>query len=428
MYSSVEDLSLEIEHLKKELGETHSAIDAIKSGSVDAFAIRKDGKAEVYTLQSLDYSYRILIEKINEGLVNITNEGLIVYSNSYFSRLVKKPIQKVTGSSILDMISTESQEIFREHCVLALQGNSKTEITLSVDNENIPVSVSLTSLQPQLDVIGVIVTDLSERKHHEKLILQQSSILQKKNLYLEYLNENLEQFAFIASHDLKEPLRKIMIFTSQLKHNLPDLSEKNEVLIDKIRGTSEHMSVLIKEVLNFSRTTNSEATFVKTDLNEVLRNVLRDFDLLILEKNASFKSEHLPVIEAIPFQINQLFYNLISNCLKFSRGEIAPEITISSRMLSSKETLEYRNLNRYISYVEIIVKDNGIGFEQIFAKQIFSIFERLNSQKQYSGTGIGLALCQKIANNHQGLIYALGEENEGATFFILLPLNQHFNN
>lgn len=428
MYSSPEDLTLEIDSLKKELAETHAAIDAIKSGSVDAFAIRKDGKAEVYTLQSLDYSYRILIEKINEGLVNITKEGLIVYSNSYFSNLVKKPIEKVIGSSILDMISGESQEIFMEHCALALQGSSKTEITLTVDNENIPVYVSLTSLQPQLEVIGVIVTDLSERKRQEKLILQQSSSLQKKNLDLEHLNESLEQFVFIASHDLQEPLRKIITFTSQLRQNLPDLSEKNEVLIAKINGASERMSVLIKEVLNFSRTIHLENMFVKTDLNEVLRNVLKDFDLLILEKKALFRAEHLPVIEANPFQINQLFYNFISNSLKFSRGEIAPEITISSRILSNKETLEIENLNKDISYVEIMIKDNGIGFEQIFAKQIFAIFERLNSQKEYSGTGIGLALCKQITNNHHGLIYAQGEENKGATFFIVLPLNQYFKN
>lgn len=413
-----EDLLSKVETLNRQLSEAQEAIDAIRSGSVDAFAMKKDGKAEVFTLQSLDYAYRVLIEKFSEGALNLTQKGLIVYSNSYFSELINTPNEKVTGSYILDFISEESRGKFREHFALALQGSSKTEITLSVNNKNIPVYISLTSLQPQLATVGMIVTDLSEKKRTEET-------LRKKNLELEYLNKSLDQFASIASHDLQEPLRKIQTFTSLLLHRYNnDLPDGAKELIDKVQGSSKRMSLLIKDVLNFSRIVHLENMFVKTDLNNVLNNVLKDFDLLILEKKATVKREYLPVVEATPLQMNQLFYNLVGNALKFSKNGIPPVLTISSRMLLPEEIEKKTNLNRLLSYAEISFKDEGIGFEQQFAEQIFSIFERLNNQPQYSGTGIGLALCQKIAGQHQGGIHAEGQENNGATFYVQLPLTQ----
>jgi two-component system CheB/CheR fusion protein len=171
--------------------------------------------------------------------------------------------------------------------------------------------------------------------------------------------------------------------------------------------------------------------FVKTDLNQILNNTLKDFDLLILEKDASVKIGHLPVVEAIPLQINQLFYNLVGNALKFAKFGEPVSLSISSRILPSEETenefnLKF-NLNKQLSYSEISFKDNGIGFEQQFAEQIFSIFERLNNQEQYLGTGVGLALCQKIVQHHHGGIRAEGKDKEGAVFYVLLPLTQSTN-
>jgi len=413
-----EDLLSEIEYLKVHLSEAQEAIEAIKGGSVDAFAMRKDGKPEVFTLQSLDYAYRILIEKFNEGALNLTREGLIVYSNSYFSDLVNTGNERVTGSFILDFIAEGSHEKFREHFAIALQGCSKTEINLSVDNKNIPVYISLTSLQPQLSTVGMIVTDLSEKKHQEEN-------LRKKNLELEHLNKSLEQFASIASHDLQEPLRKIQVFASLLTDRFDNaLPGEAKSLLGKIKGSSERMSLLIKDVLNFSRIVHLEDMLVKTDLNQVLDNILKDFDLLILEKNATIRKEFLPVMEAIPLQINQLFYNLVGNALKFSKTGISPVITISLRILSPEETENKFNLNRQLSYFEISFKDNGIGFDQQYSDQIFSIFGRLNNRQQYAGTGIGLALCKKIAEHHQGLIHVEAKENDGAVFYVLLPLAQ----
>src|SRR5580698_168491 len=430
--AAAEDLLSKMEDLKLRLSEAEDAIDAIKNGSVDAFAIRRDGKPEVFTLQSLDYAYRVLIEKFSEGALNLTQDGLIIYSNSYFSKLINTPNEKVTGSYIFDYISGESRQQFQEHFDLALQGCSKPEITLCADNKHIPVYVSLSNLQPQLATIGMIVTDLSEKKQNEQLIKVHAETLRKKNVELEHLNKSLDQFASIASHDLQEPLRKIKTFTALLKRQCNGtLSEESNELIDKIKRSSERMSLLITDVLNFSRIAHMESMFVKTDLDQILYNTLKDFDLLILEKDASVTIGNLPVVEAIPLQINQLFYNLVGNALKFSRIGVPTGLSISSRILSSEEIeneLYTRfNLNKQLSYAEISFKDNGIGFDQQFAEQIFSIFERLNNQEQYSGTGIGLALCQKIVQHHHGGIRAEGKEGDGSIFYVLLPLTQATN-
>jgi PAS domain S-box-containing protein len=419
------DLLSEIEVLKSELSQAQEAIAAIKCGSVDAFAIRNNGRAEIFTLQSLDYAYRVLIEKFSEGALNLTQDGLIVYSNSYFSTLIDISNEKVTGSYFLDYIAEDSREIFLDHFALALEGGSKTEIILSVNKKIIPVYISLTSLQPQLATMGVIVTDLTEKKRNEQLVILQTEEMRQKNLELEHLNKSLEQFASIASHDLQEPLRKIQTFTNLLEQRFAgDLSGGAKDLVDKIKVSSERMSLLIRDVLNFSRTLNSENKFFETDLNLILNNILRDFDLIIFEKSAVIVKNELPVIDAIPLQINQLFYNLISNALKFAKNGTAPVITISSRMLLPEEIEKNNKLKKDLSYTEICFRDNGIGFDQQFAEQVFSIFECLNDRNQYSGTGIGLALCQKIAEHHQGGIYAEAEENNGAAFYILLPLRQ----
>ena len=430
--AAAEDLLSEIEDLKSRLSEAQEAIDAIKNGSVDAFAIRTNGKPEVFTLQSLDYAYRVLIEKFSEGALNLTQDGLIIYSNSYFSKLINTPNEKVTGSYIFDYISGESRQQFQEHFDLSLQGCSKTEITLSANGKNIPVYISLTNLQPQLATVGMIVTDLSEKKQNERLVKIHTETLRKKNVELEHLNKSLDQFASIASHDLQEPLRKIKTFTALLKSQFnTTLPGESTELIDKIKRSSERMSLLISDVLNFSRIVHIEDMFVKTDLNQILNNTLKDLDLLILEKGAAVSIGNLPVVDAIPSQINQLFYNLVGNALKFSKIGIPAALSISSRILSAEETgnefyLRF-NLDKQLSYFEISFKDNGIGFEQQFAEQIFSIFERLNNQEQYSGTGIGLALCQKIVQHHHGGIRAEGKENDGAIFYVLLPLTQATN-
>ncbi len=259
----------------------------------------------------------------------------------------------------------------------------------------------------------------------EKQVSERTFSLHEANTDLQHSNENLEQFAYIASHDLQEPLRKIRMFSTLLKdrynENLPDTAKE---LITKITNSSERMSTLIKGVLNFSKILHGDAVFERTDLHEILSTILNDFELLTTEKNAVIHRERLPVIDGIPLQINQLFYNLVSNSLKFSRKDTAPVITITWRVTEGKHLSENTELNKNASYCEISFRDNGIGFDQKYADQIFLIFHRLNAREHFPGTGIGLALCKTIAVNHHGEITVSSNTNTGTLFQILLPLKQ----
>jgi two-component system CheB/CheR fusion protein len=240
---------------------------------------------------------------------------------------------------------------------------------------------------------------------------------------LKHTNLQLDQFAHVASHDLQEPLRKISTFSTLLQDKYKDgLSEEVKAsYLSKIGESSARMTILIQDLLNYSRLIQHEKLYVKTDLNAILKNILSDFELLIQEKKAKINFDSLPTIVAIPLQINQLFYNLISNALKFSNLEVPPIITISSRLLSEKEIKKFPAFQPSVSYIEIIFKDNGIGLEQQYAKKIFTIFQRLHNKDAFVGTGIGLALCKKIVENHRGEIFVESKEEKGAAFHIILP-------
>lgn len=243
--------------------------------------------------------------------------------------------------------------------------------------------------------------------------------LQKTNIELERANENLNQFVFIASHDLQEPLRKLQLFVNLLTRAENDLPDHLKNTVGKIGKSAERMSDLIRDVLAFSTVSSIESAYVKTDLNVILQKVLVDLELLISEKRASITIETLPVIRAVPILISQLFNNLLNNSLKFSNKEELA-IAISSRTLMPAEVQKHSELNNQYSYCEIVVTDSGVGFEQQFAEKIFEIFQRLKSTT--SGTGVGLALCRKIVNIHEGSIRAEGKVDEGARFYIYLPL------
>jgi two-component system CheB/CheR fusion protein len=268
--------------------------------------------------------------------------------------------------------------------------------------------------------------------HDKKMLFEQlDHQVQDRTLELEEINKELsrsnselQQFAYVASHDLQEPLRKIMTFSDKLQAYTDRIPEEGKTYIEKIASSSHRMTRLIDDLLNFSRISRSNRKFTVTDLNDIVKDVMVDFELIIIQKKAKIRLEKLPVIQAIPLQMEQLFHNLISNALKFSRNEVPPVITILSRPISSQEASD-RKLKKSGSYVEIIVADNGIGFNPEFAEQIFTIFQRLNSKYEYPGTGIGLALCRKIAINHEGEMYAEAEPGQGARFHIILPVKQN---
>jgi len=294
------------------------------------------------------------------------------------------------------------------------------------------------------DEIMSVFVDITERKSAEQKlktfaqeleakVKERTAELQTSNEELKQTNMQLDQFAHVASHDLQEPLRKILTFSLRLQDKHKDgLSQEIKTYLNKIEGASKRMATLIGDLLNYSRLLQHEKLFTQTDLNLTLKNILDDFELLIHEKKAEIKIAQLPTIDAIPLQMSQLFYNLINNALKFSKEDVPPVITITSRTLSEKEIQKNPALGKNVmesgveppSYIEILFNDNGIGFEQQYDKKIFIIFQRLHDNETFKGTGIGLALCKKIVENHNGEIFADAKENKGASFHIILPLTQ----
>lgn len=236
--------------------------------------------------------------------------------------------------------------------------------------------------------------------------------------------KEMEEFAYVASHDLQEPLRKITSFSERLAEKLPpNLDPEIQLYISRILVATKNMRYLLDSLLEFSRTSRTAEPFVKTDLNDILSQVISDLELNIEESGTSVNVHSLPAIECIPVQMKQLFTNLLSNAIKFKLSDTLPLIDISTKTLTEKEKINY-GLKSKNEFVEIVVKDNGIGFAEEYKLKIFQIFQRLHGRSEYPGTGIGLAICKKIVDYHHGLIFAKSEEGKGAEFFIVLPVSQ----
>jgi PAS domain S-box-containing protein len=246
--------------------------------------------------------------------------------------------------------------------------------------------------------------------------------LSEANTNLVKANGELEQFAYVASHDLQEPLRKIQVFTNILQDRyMQELSENASTYLSKINSSAVRMTNLIKDLLDYSRLTHNKSLFQKVDLNKTLANVIDDFEVLIKQKKIYITIDALPVVSAIPIQMNQLFYNLVGNSIKFAKKTDEPFIRVCCEEISEEDRLKFPALKKNVTYHRIKVIDNGIGFSPEYAEQIFTIFQRLNDKSKYGGYGIGLALCKRIVHNHYGLIWASGQENIGATFTVILP-------
>jgi signal transduction histidine kinase len=277
--------------------------------------------------------------------------------------------------------------------------------------------------------VGVFV-ELYRKNHQlrqqEQHLTRLNEQLMENVKQLKSTNEELERFAYAASHDLQEPLRKIMLFSERLGSKSRDLDEEGQGFIQKILRASSRMQVLIKNILEFSKSAVHSDAFEETDLNLLLESILSDLEVSIEQKRAVFVIEPLPVLRILPGQLRQLFQNLIINALKFSRESHPPEIRIYAEKIpggtADPAAAGQTPAGDGQEFYHIYVKDNGIGFEQKYADQIFSLFSRLHSYDQFEGTGIGLSICKKIAEKHNGTITAYSAPGEGATFVLGLPV------
>lgn len=268
-------------------------------------------------------------------------------------------------------------------------------------------NIVITALHDDDDnVIGFtkVTRDLTERK-----LAEEQKDRDAKSIEIQ--NKQLEEFAYVTSHDLQEPIRKIRAFVDLARMEI-DNREHLEWYLEKIDSSADKMIQLIKDVLTFSRLSHDQSDFTEIDLNQIVLDIMSEFEVLIAEKQVKINVPILPEIQGIPVQIHQLFSNLISNAIKFNHGP--PLITISSSLSIDERDIEQQKLGYLITFT-----DNGIGFDQKYAAQAFEPFKRLSSE--FKGTGIGLALCKRIIENHNGLIKVQSEPGKGTTFSVFFP-------
>jgi len=418
-----EQMTLEdkIRDLQYKLEEATNTLDAIRNGQVDAFVVNHSSGPSLYTLKSADHAYRIFIEKMTEGAVTLNADGLIVYCNSKFASVVNQPLQSVMGSYFGRFVTNDCKEKFESLFRKSWEQSSKSEIFLTCDQHEVPVQLSMNALHADNEgTINIIVTDLSIQKENQKELQEKNELLEKLNQALSTSNHDLQQFASVASHDLQEPIRKIQVYSKLLKDaNVDGFSETSKLYLEKIITSASRMKVLIVDILSYSRLSAEDSKFEPTDLRLLFEEVMEGCELRISETGAVIELGDLPLIEVNRGQMRQVFTNLVSNSLKFVREGVVPKITIQARQLIAKEV--GLSLTDEQAYCRIVIKDNGIGFDERFSSSIFSLFEKLNPKSSFEGSGIGLAIAKKIVDKHQGMIIAKSREGEGSEFNIILP-------
>lgn len=353
------------------------------------------------------------------AIVAITDKrGVITYVNKKFCDISKYSSEDLIGQTHRIINSqTHSPEFFKEMWQTISSGQVWEGEICNRAKDGRLYWVH-TTIVPFMDENGkperyvAVRYEITERKLAE----EQLKIYAKK---LEMSNRELQDFAFVAAHDLQEPLRKIFTFSDRIKEKMKSSATAETMdFLERIQNASSRMKRLINDLLAYSRVTTKAQPFVRVSLRQVLDQVISDLEIRIQESDAQIKIGELPEIEADPLQMQQLFLNLVGNALKFTRPNVPPIVEISARILESSPVAQFGQA------CEIMVTDNGIGFDEKYLDRIFTIFQRLHGRHQYEGTGIGLTLCRKIVDRHGGQITARAKLGEGASFIVTLPCAQ----
>ena len=375
-----------------------------------------------------EIKFKGLLENAPDAMVIVNKDGIIELVNAQTETLFGFENDELIGKKVEMLIPGRFHQVHSKHrenyfenpkfrsmgVGLNLSGRKK-------DGSEFPLEISLSPLETAEGIlISASIRDVTERKKAEEEIKQMAEELIHYNKQLEQTNKELESFTYIASHDLQEPLRKIRTFLNLIaEREMDTLSDVSRNYLNRTINSAQQMQQLIIDLLAYSRTTASEEHFKKTDMNAILQKVKYDLKEVVEEKKAVIEANGLPELNVIPFQLEQLFANLIGNSLKFSKTGVAPQIFIRFEIVDGKTIgINGDTEERYYSFS---ISDNGIGFETKYNEKVFDLFQRLHSRNEYSGTGIGLSICKKIIENHKGFITARGEPGIGATFTIYLP-------
>lgn len=354
-------------------------------------------------LQKLQRRYELILNSAGEGICGLDLEGKATFVNP--------AVSKITGLAIGDLIGKTEREIFGQNGANGENTNAGERILCRKDGTCIPLEYVRTPIHENDREVGAVVVfkDIAERKRVEEAIAQKAAELARSNA-------ELEQFAFVASHDLQEPLRKIQAFGDRLKGKIGGtLAPEAQEYLERMQNASARMRTLINDLLTFSRVIRRTEPFVSVELAAVTKGVLGDLEVRIEKSGAKVQVGELPTIEADPMQMHQLLLNLLSNALKFQPPGAQPVVKMRSRTFSALSGEQF---------CEITVEDNGIGFEEKYLEKMFAVFQRLHGRSEYEGTGVGLAVCRRITDRHHGTITAKSQLGHGATFIVTLPMRQ----
>ncbi len=442
--TATEKLNKKNKALQQQLKHANEIINAIKEGTIDAVVISNKKNLKVYTEETADKKYRILIEKMHEGAVTLTKTGIILYCNSHFASMVNLPLHKVIGTRFENLIEDASGKNVKNIIKKGWNEHLQSQIRILRKGKTaMPALISLNKISwDENQVLSIILTDLTaqnasqeelktraveleqkntELKEVNKELAVQNEEKEKRTAELTIANKDLTTFTYVSSHDLQEPLRKIQNFVTCIIAEEENLSDTSKDYFLRMRKSAKRMQELIDDLLVYSRAKDDKRNFENTDLNIILDDVKSDFEDALKEKRATIKVSDLCKVPIVRVQFRQVIQNLISNSLKFSKPQTPLKILVTSKLVERTKSAGNKSASK-IKYCHIIYTDNGIGFDPQYNERIFEVFQRLHSQEQYSGTGIGLAICKRIIESHKGFITATGEPGVGVTFDIFIPV------
>jgi PAS domain S-box-containing protein len=406
---SKKELLDEIEDLQIRLREAEETLSAIRDGEVDAMIVAGPEGEGIYTLTGAEQPYRVFVEKMNEGALTLTADATIFYCNKRFSEMLRMPLEKIVGSSLCRLVVKDDLDACMGILEHGKNHGGKGEVRLKTsDGGMLPIRLSVSPMHVGTVIAAcAVVTDISERKSAEEKI---GTYMSK----LEISNKELQDFAFIASHDLQEPLRKLQVFGDLLveKHRESLDSQAFDYIV-RMQKAAARMSALLRSLLNYSRVATNAQAFTRVNLKEAVREALSNLEIRIRETHGSVTVGDLPSIQGDRSQMIQLFQNLIANAIKFQAQDKSPVVNIHSRPVENHRPKEKK--------YEIYVEDNGIGFDEKYLDRIFRPFERLHGRGEYGGVGMGLAICKKIVDRHHGTITAKSVPEEGTVFVLSFP-------
>ncbi|MBC7777077.1 MAG: PAS domain-containing protein [Phycisphaerae bacterium] len=379
-------------------------------------------KEAATTDRNLMRLYKSLSNSLADNEIILFDKDLNILLSEGSPRFIRLGLEgNLTGKNLAALFESNPFTFLGEY-VSKVFGGERAEVEREINGKFYKASVYADSRdddESSSPIVGVLllkdVSELNKKQRELEVRLQQ----------LDRSNRELQEFAYVASHDLQEPLRKIMSFGQRLsrKYNEALIGEGQEYLT-RMNNAARRMETLINDLLSFSRVTRSDLKFELTDLNQIFDEVIADMDAVERTKAQIELPGKFPTIEAIPSQMRQLFQNLFNNALKFVDPDRPPKVVVRCRTMAGTEFPETYALLPEKDYCTIEIEDNGIGFEQANAERIFTIFQRLHGRSEYVGTGVGLSICKKIVDNHQGTIFAQGESGKGAVFTIALPFKQ----